>query len=64
MPQEKYDLADFQALVLKFGPGQFNPKNNNPLQYFQVLIHSQQFEQVSLRDPMLPVRLMFLYSYT
>ncbi|KAG0361585.1 hypothetical protein BG005_007870 [Podila minutissima] len=45
MPQEKYDLADFQALVLKFGPGQFNPKNNNPLQYFQVLIHSQQFEQ-------------------
>ncbi|KAF9020079.1 hypothetical protein BGZ52_002858 [Haplosporangium bisporale] len=45
MPQEKYDLADFQALVLKFGPSQFNPKNNNPLQYFQVLIHSQQFEQ-------------------
>ncbi|KAG0348404.1 hypothetical protein BG004_005245 [Podila humilis] len=45
MPQDKYDLADFQALVLKYGPNQFNPKNNNPLQYFQVLIYSQQFER-------------------
>ncbi|KAF8931015.1 hypothetical protein BGZ58_007898 [Dissophora ornata] len=43
--QDKYDLADFQALVLKYGPNYFNPNNNNPLQYFQVLIHSQQFER-------------------
>ncbi|KAF9415809.1 hypothetical protein BGZ94_010387 [Podila epigama] len=34
-----------QALVLKFGPSQFNPNNNNPLQYFQVLVLSQQFER-------------------
>ncbi|KAG0047412.1 hypothetical protein BGZ83_007529 [Gryganskiella cystojenkinii] len=45
MPQDKYDLADLQALVLKFGPNYFNPKNNSPLQYFQVLIYSQQFER-------------------
>ncbi|GJJ69903.1 nuclear pore complex protein Nup93 [Entomortierella parvispora] len=45
MPQDKYDLADFQALVLKYGPNYFNPKNNSPLQYFQVLIYSQQFER-------------------
>ncbi|KAF9913257.1 hypothetical protein EC991_000019 [Linnemannia zychae] len=42
---EKYDLADFQSLVLKYGPAHFNPNGNNPLQYFQVLIHSQQFER-------------------
>lgn len=46
MPQDKYDLADFQALVLKYGPNYFNPKNNSPLQYFQVLVYSQQFERV------------------
>ncbi|KAG0217126.1 hypothetical protein BGX33_011329 [Mortierella sp. NVP41] len=45
VPHEKYDLADFQALVLKYGPAHFNPNGNNPLQYFQVLIHSQQFER-------------------
>ncbi|KAG0247598.1 hypothetical protein BG011_001242, partial [Mortierella polycephala] len=45
MPQDKYDLADFQALVLKYGSNYFNPNNNNPLQYFQVLIYSQQFER-------------------
>ncbi|KAG0211674.1 Nup93/Nic96-domain-containing protein [Mortierella sp. GBAus27b] len=45
MPQDKYDLADFQALVLKYGPNYFNPNNNNPLQYFQVLVYSQQFER-------------------
>ena len=46
MPQDKYDLSDFQALVLKYGPSYFNPNNNNPLQYFQVLVYSQQFERV------------------
>ncbi|KAG0353474.1 Nup93/Nic96-domain-containing protein [Gamsiella multidivaricata] len=45
MPQDKYDLSDFQALVLKYGANYFNPNNNNPLQYFQVLIYSQQFER-------------------
>ncbi|KAF9950637.1 hypothetical protein BGZ65_006474, partial [Modicella reniformis] len=45
MPQDKYDLADFQALVLKYGPNYFNPNSNNPLQYFQVLVYSQQFER-------------------
>ncbi|KAG0232661.1 hypothetical protein BGW42_008001 [Actinomortierella wolfii] len=44
-PQDKYDLADFQDSILKFGPAYFNPKNNNPLQHFQVLIYSQQFER-------------------
>ncbi|KAF9928608.1 hypothetical protein FBU30_002283 [Linnemannia zychae] len=50
---EKYDLADFQALVLKYGPTHFNPNGNNPLQYFQVLIHSQQFERA----------IYYLYSF-
>ncbi|KAF9919357.1 hypothetical protein BX616_005400 [Lobosporangium transversale] len=45
MPQDKYELADFQALILKYGAKQFNPNGNNPLQYFQVLIYSQQFER-------------------
>ncbi|KAF9990723.1 hypothetical protein BGZ75_000109 [Mortierella antarctica] len=45
MPQDKYDLSDFQALVLKYGPSYFNPNNNNPLQFFQVLVYSQQFER-------------------
>ncbi|KAF9116162.1 hypothetical protein BGX27_004502 [Mortierella sp. AM989] len=45
MPQDKYGLADFQALVLKYGANYFNPNNNNPLQYFQVLLYSQQFER-------------------
>ena len=49
MPQDKYDLADFQALVLKYGPNYFNPNNNNPFQYFQVLVYSQQFERVKRR---------------
>ncbi|KAF9162413.1 hypothetical protein DFQ26_003567 [Actinomortierella ambigua] len=44
-PQDRYDLAAFQDSILKFGPAYFNPKNNNPLQYFQVLIFSQQFER-------------------
>jgi hypothetical protein len=50
MPQDKYDLADLQALILKFGPNHFNPRNNSPLQYFQVLIYSQQFERVHIND--------------
>ncbi|KAG0324431.1 hypothetical protein BGZ99_001813 [Dissophora globulifera] len=45
MLQDKYDIEDFQKLVLKYGPTYFNPNNNNPLQYFQVLVHSQQFER-------------------
>ncbi|KAF9323502.1 hypothetical protein BGZ91_003539 [Linnemannia elongata] len=50
---EKYELADFQALVLKYGPAHFNPNGNNPLQYFQVLVHSQQFERA----------IYYLYSF-
>ncbi|KAF9583225.1 hypothetical protein BGW38_009989 [Lunasporangiospora selenospora] len=44
-PQDKYDLADFQKLINKLGPNHFNPKGNNPLQYVQALIYSQQFER-------------------
>ncbi|KAI1315080.1 hypothetical protein EDD11_001322 [Mortierella claussenii] len=45
IPQDRYGLAEFQLLVKKYGAKHFNPNGNNPLQYFQVLIYSQQFER-------------------
>ncbi|KAJ1659089.1 nuclear pore complex subunit [Dispira simplex] len=42
---ERYTLRDLQKLLLRFGPAHFNPKGNNPMLYFQVLLLSAQFEQ-------------------
>ncbi|KAK9686455.1 nuclear pore complex subunit [Basidiobolus ranarum] len=43
--QERYSLRDLQSLLLKFGAAHFNPKGNNPIHYFQVLLISGQFER-------------------
>ncbi|ORX90251.1 NIC-domain-containing protein [Basidiobolus meristosporus CBS 931.73] len=42
---ERYSLRDLQTLLLKFGAAHFNPKGNNPIHYFQVLLLSCQFER-------------------
>lgn len=39
-----YNLAALQKLVLDFGPKHFNPKNNNPVQYFETLLTVGLFE--------------------
>lgn len=39
-----YNLAALQKLVLDFGPKHFNPKNNNPVQYFETLLVVGLFE--------------------
>ncbi|KAL1923580.1 uncharacterized protein VTP21DRAFT_8560 [Calcarisporiella thermophila] len=44
-PQDRYTLFDLQNIVLKYGPAHFNPKGNNPVSYFQVLLLSGQFER-------------------
>lgn len=40
----QYNLASLQNLVLDFGPKHFNPKNNNPVQYFETLLIVGLFE--------------------
>lgn len=39
-----YNLSALQKLVLDFGPKHFNPKNNNPVQYFETLLIVGLFE--------------------
>lgn len=39
-----YNLAALQKLVLDFGPKHFNPKGNNPVQYFETLLTVGLFE--------------------
>ena len=39
-----YNLAVLQKLVLDFGPKHFNPKGNNPVQYFETLLTVGLFE--------------------
>lgn len=39
-----YNLASLQKLVLDFGPKHFNPKGNNPVQYFETLLTVGLFE--------------------
>ena len=43
-PSSNYNLASLQKLVLDFGPKHFNPKNNNPVQYFETLLVVGLFE--------------------
>ena len=40
----QYNLSSLQKLVLDFGPKHFNPKNNNPIQYFETLLTVGLFE--------------------
>lgn len=40
----QYNLAALQKLVLDFGPKHFNPKGNNPVQYFETLLSVGLFE--------------------
>ena len=40
----QYNLASLQKLVLDFGPKHFNPKGNNPVQYFETLLTVGLFE--------------------
>ncbi len=42
---DKFSLADLQATVVKFGARHFNPKDTNPILYFQILLLSGQFER-------------------
>jgi nuclear pore complex protein Nup93 len=40
----QYNLTGLQKLVLDFGPKHFNPKGNNPVQYFETLLTVGLFE--------------------
>jgi nuclear pore complex protein Nup93 len=41
----QYTLKEFQNLLVKFGPQHFMTRNNNPLNYFHILLLSGQFER-------------------
>lgn len=42
---QHFDLRKLQDNLVQFGPRHFNPKGNNALLYFQVLLMSAQFER-------------------
>lgn len=46
-PGSDNSLEKLQKDLRDWGPAHFNPKGTNPLLYFQVLLLSQQFEEVN-----------------
>ncbi|TIC03273.1 NIC-domain-containing protein [Wallemia mellicola] len=44
-PSESFGLRELAGLLLKFGEKHFDPKGNNPIKYFTVLLLCGQFER-------------------
>ena len=44
-PSESFGLRELSNLLLKFGENHFDPKGNNPIKYFTVLLLCGQFER-------------------
>ncbi|TIA94364.1 hypothetical protein E3P81_00121 [Wallemia ichthyophaga] len=44
-PSESFGLRELAGLLLKFGDKHFDPKGNNPIKYFTVLLLCGQFER-------------------
>ncbi|BFZ57306.1 nuclear pore complex subunit [Savitreella phatthalungensis] len=42
---ETFTLADLQTTLVKYGPRHFNPRDTNPLLYFQMMLMTGQFER-------------------